>query len=281
MWKIVEERRKLLLSKDSEPECQDTNTLLTENLIQENSNYIESKIILNQNTTVQNVTIPTGIFKSAAEIFTYLNYCPPKLYFFMKGLLKTDSPTSIILALTSIIKSSRNAAKESSIEIFLKAMNDFKLNTYEDIESLVNGANDQKNFSMLSKLIESEEITSITNHPVHVRSTKGKLLPTALIPFCEFGGNLSIMGMKLKYFDSPFCNSFRERFVRNQLCYEVDPNKYKPFLNENAELGLTLFINYNEDRQMSPSKDLNISSKEYSLVENKFLIVDTIGKPNL
>ena len=69
--------------------------------------------------------------------------------------------------------------------------------------------------------------------------------------------------------------------MRNQLCYEVDPNKYKPFLNENAELGLTLFINYNEDRQMSPSKDLNISSKEYSLVENKFLIVDTIGKPNL
>ena len=193
----------------------------------------------------------------------------------MRNILEFKSPRSIILALISIIKSSRNAAKTSAIKIFLKSMDSFNLNTYIDIEYLKNGNFDQKK---IFQLLESEELGSVTNHPVHVMSTKGNLVPTDLIPFCGFGGNFSIMGAKIPNFEVPFCNSFRERLVRDQLCYEVDPNIYKHYLNENSELGLMIFINYNEDRQMSPSTDLNISSKENSSEENKFIFVETIGK---
>ena len=48
---------------------------------------------------------------------------------------------------------------------------------------------------------------------------------TAMIPFCEFGGNMSVMGVKIDQFDVPVCNSFRPKIVQDQLCYTVDPNE--------------------------------------------------------
>ena len=53
------------------------------------------------------------------------------------------------------------------------------------------------------------------------------MLPTALIPFCEFGGSISAIGAKIDQLDVPVCNSFRPKILRDQLCYTVDPNKYK------------------------------------------------------
>ena len=54
---------------------------------------------------------------------------------------------------------------------------------------------------------------------------EGYFLPTALVPFCEFGGSMSNVGIKLDHFDIPFCNSFREKIIEDQICYTVDPNK--------------------------------------------------------
>ena len=67
----------------------------------------------------------------------------------------------------------------------------------------------------------------MTNHPVHIQDEDGTLLPTALIPFCEFGGNLSAMGVKIDQMDVPICNSFRPIIMKDQLCYTVDLNKGK------------------------------------------------------
>ena len=52
------------------------------------------------------------------------------------------------------------------------------------------------------------------------------------------------------------------------MCYTVDPNEYKHKIDLKGELYLTLFIHYNEDRQM---EDFEISGEP-------FVIVDTIGK---
>ena len=64
------------------------------------------------------------------------------------------------------------------------------------------------------------------DHPVHIKEDDGELYPTALIPFCEFGGNMSVMGVKIDLIDVPVCNSFRPKIIRDQLCYTVDPSKY-------------------------------------------------------
>ena len=108
----------------------------------------------------------------------------------------------------------------------------------------------------------------MTNHPVHIQEKVGQISPTALIPFCEFAGNMSVMGVKIDQFDVPVCNSFRPKIMMDQLCYTVDPNEYKHKIDLNGEISLLLFIHYNEDRQM---EDID-STEEYTV------IVDTIGK---
>ena len=60
---------------------------------------------------------------------------------------------------------------------------------------------------------------------MHIQNEDGSTSPTALIPFCKFGGDMSIMGVKMEEVDVPVCNSFRPKIVLDQLCYTVDPNK--------------------------------------------------------
>ena len=104
---------------------------------------------------------------------------------------------------------------------------------------------------------------------MHIVDEEGHLSPTALIPFCQFAGNMSIMGFKIPEFEDPVCNSFRPKILHDQLCYEVDPNKFKTFINGGDDISLELFINYNEDRNMSTTVDL--------VEKENFIIVQTIG----
>ena len=79
---------------------------------------------------------------------------------------------------------------------------------------------------------------------------------------------MSVMGVKIDQFDVPVCNSFRPKIMMDQLCYTVDPNEYKNMIDSNSEYSLSLFISYNEDRQIEETDDFN----------EHFITVDTIGK---
>ena len=78
------------------------------------------------------------------------------------------------------------------------------------------------------------------------------------------------MGVKNEQFDVPVCNSFRPKIVKDQLCYQVEADEYKHFMDENIELSTELYINYNEDRQFSSSdmKDQEVPK----------ILIETIGK---
>ena len=119
----------------------------------------------------------------------------------------------------------------------------------------------------------SSDVQRVTNHPVHIKDQSGKLSPTALVPFCDFGGNMSVMGVLIDHFDIPFCNSFRPKILKDQLCYTVDPNNYKDKIDLGGDLSLSLFITYNEDKEMS--------LKEMEAMEDNFIIVETIGNTQL
>ena len=93
------------------------------------------------------------------------------------------------------------------------------------------------------------------------------MAPTALIPFCEFGGSQSAMGDKIDQFDVPVCNSFKAKIIQDQLCYQVDPNEFRDKIDLEGELSLSLFIDYNEDREHK----IKDNKKEY------FITIDTIG----
>ena len=54
-------------------------------------------------------------------------------------------------------------------------------------------------------------------------------------------------------FEFPVCNSFKAKILNDQLCYEVDLNKFSNKDNNENEvkLGLNFIMDYNEDRQVS------------------------------
>ena len=65
-------------------------------------------------------------------------------------------------------------------------------------------------------------VLTASNHPVHIVTKNNVLSPSALIPFCDFGGNMSAMGVNIDQFDGPVCNSFQPRILNDQHCYEVN-----------------------------------------------------------
>ena len=107
----------------------------------------------------------------------------------------------------------------------------------------------------------------MSNHPVHLVNRKNEKSPSALIPFCDFGGNMSSMGVKIDQFDFPVCNSFEAKILNDQLCYEVNLNKYsdKDNIKKELKLGLNFVMDYNEDRQVVFNQGLNKSSRGQSL----------------
>ena len=53
----------------------------------------------------------------------------------------------------------------------------------------------KKAWSVIMMCLFSDIIQKYNNHPVHIIDMEGNLSPSAFIPFCEFGGNMSIMGI--------------------------------------------------------------------------------------
>ena len=77
---------------------------------------------------------------------------------------------------------------------------------------------------------------SFVNHSVHIINSKGELSPSAFIPFCELGGNMSSVGVKIKDFNVPVCNSFVPRIFHDKICYQIDLEKYRDNLNIETQL---------------------------------------------
>ena len=79
---------------------------------------------------------------------------------------------------------------------------------------------------------------------------------------------MSTMGIKIEQFDVPVCNSFRAKIIKDQLCYTVDPNLFRDKISLKGELYMTLFIDYNEERQFEDNSNND---------EENFVKIDTIG----
>ena len=90
------------------------------------------------------------------------------------------------------------------------------------------------------------------NHPVHFISKQNKLSPSAFIPLCEFGGNMSSVGIFIDHMNVFLCNSFQAKVLNDQLCYEVDLNRIsnKDNIENELKTGFVFIMDYNEDRQV-------------------------------
>ena len=67
---------------------------------------------------------------------------------------------------------------------------------------------------------------------------------------------MSAMGVKIDQFDVPVCNAFQAKIMNDQLCYEVDLNRFsnKDNIDRELKLGFNFIMDYNEDRQVTFNK---------------------------
>ena len=116
------------------------------------------------------------------------------------------------------------------------------------------------------------------NHPVHIVDEHGKLMPSAFIPFCFLGTNLSSLGARVDRFSQPVCTKFMPMVLEGQLCYQLDLEKQGNFL-KGEENGLTIFLDYNEDKSLNkPSLNKGKANAETLKSKKDALIyIDTLG----
>ena len=239
---------------------------------------------------------------TAAEMFIYLTICPGKFnsvnptearqkwfqawYRLYNDLFSTHSQDQILLTLNRLMKSGSGDKNDlqRNQKLFKKTATLLKLQ-YENIHRLLPGLT-SSNISEDKVKINPMDFPRIL-HPVHIINKENSTSQSAFIPFCEIGGNMSAMGVEIDQFSFPVCNSFKEKVLNDQLCYEVDLNRFVNMntIDRDLELGFTFIMDYNEDRQVT--FDRNISNRENiglttSIVESDhhqhaFIYLDTIG----
>ena len=99
---------------------------------------------------------------------------------------------------------------------------------------------------------------------------------------------MSAMWVKIDLFDVPVCNSFQAKILNDQLCYEVDLNRFsnKENINRELELGFNFVMDYNEDRQIDLNQyqrnemELGLASSMVELDHSQKAIIylNTIGR---
>ena len=113
--------------------------------------------------------------------------------------------------------------------------------------------------------------------------------PSTFIPFCDFGGDMSSMGITIPQFNVPVCNSFQAKILDDQLCYEVDLNRFsnKSNIENELKIGFSFLLDYNEDKQMTFYQSNFSSSNKFSLgksvlqsdeIPHAFIYLDTVGE---
>jgi len=190
----------------------------------------------------KNITEDT--LNTAGEMFVYLNHCGDggnsKWFTFYKDLFKTYGPDVILMTINRLTKLHSTQRVTSQ-----KLLDYFEDNWHLKFRNITPNPNSvDKN--------QYKYANTLSKHPVHISDDEGKLSPSALIPFCEFEGNMSAMGIVISHFDVPVCNIFKAQMFNDHLCYEVDPNEFIDSLRseKDSKKGLTLLLDYNEDRQV-------------------------------
>ena len=115
-----------------------------------------------------------------------------------------------------------------------------------------------------NSFLEEIHISKKVNHPVHIVDILGELSPSAFIPFCKFG---DWIGVIIDQFEDRVCDIFKAKVLNDQLCYEVDPNRFKNKVSSQyLKRGLTFYVDTNNEKEITTKDD------------NEFMIyLDTIG----
>ena len=86
------------------------------------------------------------------------------------------------------------------------------------------------------------------------------------------------MGTNYSKFKIPVCNSFKATIKDEQICYEIDLEEYKSErdLVKQLQEGLVLYLDYNEDKQLTVEKYNGKSALVYLNTISMMIILHTL-----
>ena len=252
-----------------------------------NIQFLEDLVQSGKNENDKSHNFSNEQFESAAEMFIYLNLCPKFMSNWVKlyvELLQNGSPGMIVQTLNRILITARlkkdKTIRQISKKIFEKVNKSLALtfSTLDNLNygiktnsSLPNNDTAQQIQDTASEFNFSKEMLhTVNDHPIHILDKMGKVSPSAFVPFCAFGRSKSTIGQMMEDYELPVCNKFQAKILSDQLCYEIDLEKYKKKENLENDLisGLVFFMDYNEDRQVTLEEN-------YETIENE-LFVDRV-----
>ena len=105
-------------------------------------------------------------------------------------------------------------------------------------------------------------------HPVHLTPDKeGNLPPSALVPFCSYQGESSLLGRELPEMDNlTVCDKFQPTILEGQLCYTLDSALMKGYSTKSGKSNGLLLL-------LDPSP-YNLNKKDNNAVVSKSAIKD-------
>ena len=65
-------------------------------------------------------------------------------------------------------------------------------------------------------------VAEVSVHPAHLLDSMERALPAALIPFCSYQANMSLLGKSGDQFPFVACDKFQPYILQGQLCYSLD-----------------------------------------------------------
>ena len=141
VWKLVKKVRKAFLSQHNNPAeiMIADDILLKSQYIFDNIDILEKELKLVNTSNSPNENVSYKTLQNAGEIFTYLNFCPPKEQLLITFILKKETPKEMILGLINFKNHPKISVRESTRKILLKVMEAFKLDTYEKIQIVTKG----------------------------------------------------------------------------------------------------------------------------------------------
>ena len=221
--------------------------------------------------------ISENIFNEALNLFAYLNFCPEEIYHspftkLTRDVISNSSLDRMVLFLNRVlVKNDKSWAKV----ILKKILDNFEFK-YENIDLLAKG------FLTDKKGYDWNLLHELSNHPVHIMKDKRNVSSSSFIPYCYFGVESNQFGLEIDGFEFPVCNIFKVKVLNDQLCYEVDINEIikKDTSEKDLKAGLTLLVDYNEDRSVHLLDDTDKPDKDKDIDdEDKMMIyIHSIGK---
>ena len=93
-------------------------------------------------------------------------------------------------------------------------------------------------------MLIDDRATEVSLHPPHLVDSQGSLTPAALIPFCAYQTNMTLLGQTRQHLPFTVCDKFKPAVLEGQLCYSLDLKSIDnaDFSNFGLEHGLLLVL---------------------------------------